>query len=63
MSKDVRCINCQNHYSHEFKCKLDDSVTLNKKYEDIKDCFVLGDHLKRLDKMIELTNKMISKLP
>ena len=63
MKEGVKCINCQNHYSHEFKCKLDDSATINKKYEEIKDCFVLSDHLKCLDKISGLLDKMISKFP
>lgn len=62
MEKDVRCINCNNHYKNEFKCKLDDSNTFNKKYEDIKECFVLGDHLKSLDKISDLLDKMLNKL-
>ena len=61
--KDVKCINCKNHYSHEFRCKLDDSVTMHKKYDEIKDCFVLSDHLKRLDKISSLLDEMISKVP
>ena len=63
MDKDIRCINCKNHYSHEFKCKLDDSSTMNKKYEEIKECFVIADHLKTLDNISDLLDKMINKLP
>ena len=63
MDEDVRCINCKNRYSHEFKCKLDDSATTTKKYEEIKDCFILADHLKSLDKISGLLDEMISKLP
>jgi len=59
---DLKCINCNNHASHEFKCNLDGSNTYDRKGDTIQECFVLSEHLKSMDKAIELTDKLNNKL-
>lgn len=58
METDIKCVNCYNFNSKQLTCRLDNSDTLVKKLSDIKDCFVLSHHLRSLDKMSELLNKM-----
>ena len=57
----IKCISCQNHASHEMKCNIG-SDNYNKGELAIKECFVLSNWLKALDKAIDNTDKMIEVL-
>jgi|JFJP01.1.fsa_nt_gi hypothetical protein len=57
--KYERCINCENHKSHEFGCKLDNS---NYGKENVDECFVKSAFHTRMDNAISATEKMIQIL-
>lgn len=59
--ENLKCINCENHAKYDMKCNIN-SENYNKGKDAIKDCFVLSDWLKSLDKAIDATDKLIEKL-
>ncbi len=55
---DLRCINCQNHAKFNMECLINHPNYKNKLTADLSSCYVRGEHLKSMDKMIELLDKM-----
>lgn len=60
----LKCINCENHALYEMACNIK-NINYEKRLEpniDLSGCFVTSKLHTSLDKVIELTDKLINKI-
>jgi len=65
MDNYVKCINCDNHEDYEMACKLKHPNYKKRRSDattDLTECFVKSKLHASMDKAIELTDKLISKI-